>query len=283
MATKRQVTLRAQWIGKTFKELRQHNGMTLQEVSEYLGRDISAISRFESGVHPPRKNDVIALMDLYGVEEEPQRQVTLHMVDEVSKTGWWEKHTKDVSGWFMDLLWLEDRAEELKLFSIAAVPGLLQTSDYAEALMRADEPQAAKQQIKRGVALRIRRQQILDREGFQLSVALDEAVLRRPVGCNEVMADQVAHLVAAAQRENADLRVLPFAAGAHCGGAGAFRLIQMPDPFPMVAHIESPAGGLFVEASGAEELAGRYDCLHKDSLGAEESIDFLRKVEQELR
>lgn len=283
MATKRQVTLRAQWIGKTFKELRQRNGMTLQEVGEYLGRDQSSLSRFEAGIHPPRKEDVVALMDLFGVEEEPQRQATLHMVGEVSKTGWWEKHNKDVSGWFMDLLWLEERSDELKLFSDSVVPGLLQTPEYAEALMRADGPQVAKQQIRRGVDLRIKRQRILDRKGFRLSVVLDEAVLRRPVGGPKVMEQQITHLVSSARQENLDVRVLPFAVGAHCGGAGAFRLILMPDPFPLVAYIESPAGALFVEAAGAEDLSGRYDRLYQGSLDAEASIDFLCTVEQELR
>lgn len=283
MAAKRQVTLRAQWIGKTFKELRQRNGMTMQEVAEYLGRDQSSLSRFEAGIHPPRKDDVVALMDLFGVEEESQRQATLHMVGEVSKTGWWEKHAKDASGWFMDLLWVEDRAEALKLFSNAVLPGLLQTPEYAEALMRADDPQAAKQQIKRGVDLRIKRQQVLDREGFQLSLVLDEAALRRPVGGREVMAAQVAHLAASAQRENLDIRVLPFSVGAHGGEAGAFRLIHMAEPFPVIAYIESPAGALFVEAAGAQELEGRYDRLHQGSLDAGASIDFLRKVEQELQ
>ncbi|MGW5878076.1 helix-turn-helix domain-containing protein [Nocardiopsis terrae] len=283
MATKRQVTLRAQWIGKTFKELRQRNGMTMQEVAEYLGRDQSSLSRFEAGIHPPRKDDVVALMDLFGVEEESQRQATLHMVGEVSKTGWWAKHAKDASGWFMDLLWVEERAEALRLFSDAVVPGLLQTPEYAEALMKADDPCAAKQQIKRGVDLRVKRQQILDREGFQLSLVLDEAVIRRPVGGRQVMAVQIAHLISSAQRENLDIRVLPFSVGAHCGGAGAFRLILMPEPFPVIAYIESPGGALFVEASSADDLADRYDRLHQGSLDAQASIDFLREVEQELQ
>lgn len=283
MPSKRQVTLRAQWIGKTFKDLRQRNGMTLQEVGEYLRRDISSVSRFESGIHPPRKDDVTALMDLYGVEEESQRQATLHMVEEVSKTGWWDKHSKDVSGWMIDALWLEDRAEALKMFSVAAMPGLLQTPEYAEALIRADDPQAPKQQMRRWVDLRIKRQDTLKREGFRLAVVLDESVLRRPVGGAETMAVQLSRLVASAQRENIDIRVMPFSAGAHCGSAGAFRLLVMPEPFPLVAHVESPAGAIFAEATGAEEMERRYDRLYEESLRADESIDFLRAVEQELR
>ncbi|MDT0328710.1 helix-turn-helix domain-containing protein [Nocardiopsis lambiniae] len=283
MATKRQVTLRAQWIGKTFKELRLRNGMTLQEVGEYLGRDQSSVSRFEAGIHPPRKDDVIALMDLFGVEEEPQRQATLHMVDEVSKTGWWAKHTKDVDGWMIDWLWLEERSEELREFGVLAVPGLLQTPRYAESIIRADDPRAPKQQIKRWVDLRVNRQHTLRQKDFRISVVLDEAVLRRPAGDSSVMSEQIKHLVASSQHENVDIRVLPFSAGAHCGGAGAFRIILMPEPFPVVAHVDSPAGALFAEAASAHELADRYDRLHQGSLDAEASREFLRKVEQELR
>ena len=227
---------------------------------------------------------MISLMDLYGVEEESQRQATLHMVDEVSKTGWWEKHAKDVgSGWFVDLLWLEERAEHMQLFSVAAMPGLLQTPEYAEALIKADDPQAAKQQVKRWVDLRIKRQQVLDREDLTISAVIDEAALRRPVGGIQAITGQIAHLIRSAQQDNVNIRVLPFAAGAHCGGAGSFRVIHMAEPFPAVAHIETPAGALFAESEGAAELVGRYDRLYKGSLDASASVDFLRKVEQELQ
>ncbi|WP_262391550.1 DUF5753 domain-containing protein [Nocardiopsis sp. CNR-923] len=149
--------------------------------------------------------------------------------------------------------------------------------------MRADDPGAPKQQIKRWVNLRMTRQKILNQDGVRFSAVLDEAVLRRPIGGNLVMAEQVAHVASVATRENVDIRVLPFWSGAHCGSAGAFTLIVMPNPFPLVAHIESPAGALFAESVGADDLADRYDRLYEGSLGLDESIDFLRRVEQELR
>ncbi|RNL80629.1 helix-turn-helix domain-containing protein [Halostreptopolyspora alba] len=282
MATQRKVTLRAQWLGKTFRELRERNGMTLKEVAEYLQRDISSVSRLESGVHPLRRADVIALMDLYGVEEHHQRSAMLQMGDEVSKTGWWEKHSKDVSDWVIDAVWLESRAERLRIFSIATVPGLLQTREYAEALIRAVNPYAPKQQIKRWVELRLTRQELLNKENtFNFSVVVDEAALRRPIGGGEVMAAQTQRLIADAQRDNVEIRVLPFAGGAHCSPEGAFTLITLPEPFPEVAHIESPVGALYAEATGAEELAERYDRIWTNSLDLSESLRFLSALERE--
>ncbi|GAA3744439.1 helix-turn-helix domain-containing protein [Salinactinospora qingdaonensis] len=279
----RKVTLRAQWLGKLLKELREQNAMTLKEASEYLGRDAPALSRFESGVHPIRRGDVYALMDLYGVEDKTQRDILLQLTGEVAKTGWWEKYSHDLSGGIIDYVWLENRAERLWTFDVTPVHGLLQTAAYAEAWLRAVRPTATTKQVNRWVEMRLRRQEILTRdEPAHLTALMDEAVLRRPVGQRQVMKDQLHHLLDQAQRPNIDLHVLPFASGEHSSPDGGFALIKMSDPFPTIAHAAGPAGTLYVETDDAEQLVSVYDRLRQASLSTEDTITLIASIEKEL-
>jgi transcriptional regulator with XRE-family HTH domain len=281
-APSRKPTLRAQWLGQTLKAMRERSHLRLKDSAEYLQRDVSMVSRFESGIYPIRRGDVYALIDLYGIEDRKQRELLLQLSDEVWQTGWWEKHTEDVSASTIDYVWLEDRSEQLRIYGAMTVVGLLQTSEYAEALIRAADPDAASSQISRWVQLRLRRQELLDRaEGYRLEVVLDEAALRRPVGGPEIMCRQLEHLLDKSPNHGIEVRVLPFSAGAHSSPDGSFTLLKMPEPFPEVAYVESPAGAIYAESSEAERLARRYDRLKQSSLNPEESAALITRLAEE--
>ncbi|MGW9351103.1 Helix-turn-helix domain-containing protein [Nocardiopsis flavescens] len=283
---RRKVTLRAQWLGKMLRELRESNGYTLKEAAEYLQRDLSALSRFESGVHPIRRGDVLALMDLYGVEDRPQRDMLISLTGELTRTGWWEKYTKDdVWGSTIDLAWLESRAHSLRMFATTTVPGLLQTEQYARSLIQVANRHSTQREIERWVSLRLDRQRVLDREGepAHLSAVVDESVLRRLVGGREIMRDQIRHLILMSQRANVNIQVLPFNIGAHSSPDGPFALVKMDDPFPEVAHIESPAGSIYLETEAVDRFVDTYDWLQEHSLGIEDTAALLADLEKELR
>lgn len=282
MSPGRRVTLRAQWLGHLLRDLREASGLTLKNAAEYLQRDLSMISRFESGVYPIRRVDAMALLDLYGVEDPKQREALRQLADEVWQKGWWERYSGQVDGSLIDLVWLESRTVAMRAFSQTSLIFLLQTRSYAEALIRAVDPDADETQVARWVELRMARQQILDRDDpVKLSVVLDEAVLRRPTGGREVMMGQLQHLVAQAARRDIELRVLPFSAGEHASPNGGFQLLKMTDPFPEVAYIEGPAGALYVESAEAERLSGMYSRLEDAALSAEESADFMTDLTKE--
>jgi len=282
MSPGRRVTLRAQWLGHLLRDLREASGLTLKNAAEYLQRDLSMISRFESGVYPIRRVDAMALLDLYGVEDPKQREALRQLADEVWQKGWWERYSGQVDGSLIDLVWLESRTVAMRAFSQTSLIFLLQTRSYAEALIRAVDPDADETQVARWVELRMARQQILDRDDpVKLSVVLDEAVLRRPTGGREVMMGQLQHLVAQAARRDIELRVLPFSAGEHASPNGGFQLLKMTDPFPEVAYIEGPAGALYVESAEAERLSGMYSRLEEAALSAEESADFMTDLTKE--
>ncbi|MEV5709590.1 DUF5753 domain-containing protein [Actinoallomurus sp. NPDC052274] len=225
----------------------------------------------------------MALIDLYGVEEARQREILLQLATEVWQKGWWDKYSGQVDGSLIDLVWLESRTEMMRAYSQTALLFLLQTREYAQAMIRAADPDAPEEQVRRWVDLRMSRKRILDRDHpVRLSVVLDEAVLRRPIGSAQVMAEQLRHIGIQAERENVALRVLPFRAGAHASPNGGFQLLKMADPFPEVAYVEGPAGALYVESAGAERIAGMYDRLQKAALPESESVDFMAALAEEF-
>ncbi|MGH3773328.1 MAG: Scr1 family TA system antitoxin-like transcriptional regulator, partial [Pseudonocardiaceae bacterium] len=130
--TKPGLTLRAQWLGQQLRALRESTGMTLRQAGEYLQRDPSMVSRFETAETPIRRGDVLALLDLYRVCAERTRDGLLQLSDDVWRKGWWDDYTSTVGLRYIDLVWLHSRAERLRSYGAMLVPGLLQTREYAE-------------------------------------------------------------------------------------------------------------------------------------------------------
>ncbi|MDS1271298.1 helix-turn-helix transcriptional regulator [Lipingzhangella sp. LS1_29] len=281
----RRVTLRAQWLGQILRQLREDSHVTLKEAGEYLQKDLSSVSRFELGTFPIRRGDLTALMDLYGVDDAAQRELLVQLCTEAWQTGWWESYTRDgVWGSTIDYVWLEGRAVRLDIFAALTVPGLLQTADYARALIHETNEGASREQVQRWVELRMGRQQVLERESPPgLSVVLDEAALRRPVGSRSVMAAQLRRLAELAHSGPADIRVLPFAVGPHASPEGAFTLIGLEEPFDTVAHIESSGGGIYLERGDVDHLRRVYDRLQSSSRAPADSAAFLHDLAEDYQ
>lgn len=284
MRARRRASLRAQWLGHVLHGLRQHNELTLKEGGAYLQRDISVISRFESGEQPARRGDVMAMLDLYGVEKKDQRDGLVQLAVEVWQKGWWSKYSKAVTADVIDYVWLENRSESIRVYDASTISGLLQTSEYAEALIRAVDSDADDDQVANWLELRMTRQGVLDREEpAHLSAILDEAVIRRPIGGPKVMAHQLDHIAELVKRPNIDVRVLPFEIGAHAGTGGAFQLHAMAYPFPQVGYVEGPAGSLYLESADAELLSDMYDRLWNAALDDDESTGLITAAAKEFR
>ncbi len=159
----------------------------------------------------------------------------------------------------------------------------MQTRDYAEELVRsADEATASEDQIKRWIDLRMDRQQILlSDDAPRLSVILDESILYRSIGSGEVWHGQLRHLVEQGQRDNIDIRILPFTAAPHRGHKGGFMLFEMPDPYPKVAHLDTHAGQLFIEEPAVLRLTEVWKDIDMKAVDHEESTRLiLRHLEE---
>ncbi|WP_433528268.1 helix-turn-helix domain-containing protein [Micromonospora sp. CA-263727] len=283
MTTRHGPTLRAQWLGQQIKEIREGAGVTLKQAGEYLERDPSTVSRFESAEYPIRRADLLALLDFYSVSDQRRRAGLLTLREEVWQKGWWDGFADAVDRRFIDYVWLESRAQAIHSFDGTLLPGLLQTSPYAEAAIRAADPDLGDEQVMRAVELRIMRQQVLtgDRP-TQLRAILDEALLLRAVLKPEAMRDQLRHLSECAHRPNIEIRVLPFKAGAHASPAGAFKVFTMVEPYPDVAYTETLGGAIYVETPGAERFAQTYDRLQRVTLTPEESAERISAATEEI-
>lgn len=256
------VTLRAQWLGQQLREMRERARMTLKEAGDFINRNPSTVSRMEAGIIPPRVPEVLAYLDMCGIDDARRRADLKTMAQDAWQKGWWEGFAADVAGSLIDWVWLESRAREIRSFETAVLPGLLQTREYAEALIRAAHTGATKEQITRFVDLRMTRQRRLEEpEPVKLSTIIEEGALRRLVGGPEVMKAQLAHLRTMAGWPNIEILILPATAGAHASPNGSFDVFRMRRPYPYTGCISTAAGSLVVEGEKAEKLVGTYDRL----------------------
>lgn len=267
MATEQAVTLRAQWIGHQLRSMREQARLTLKEVGDYLNRNPSTVSRMESGLIPPRVPEVLAYLDLCGIDDPRRRDDLKTMAQDAWRKGWWDGFTPDVAGTLIDWIWLESRATRIYSFQVSVLPGLIQTREYAEAVIRAEDDRASQDQINRYVELRVSRQRQLERDQpVAFSTIIEEGVLRRTIGNPDVMRGQLAHLRNVSTWPNVEIMVLPATAGAHASPDGAFDAFQMQRPYPPTGCISTVAGIVVVEGNKADSLFQRYDRLRAMAL-----------------
>ncbi|MER7205937.1 helix-turn-helix transcriptional regulator [Streptosporangium sp. NPDC000239] len=279
MAAKRGPTLRAQWLGKHLKEYRDAAGLTLRQAGDHLQRDAATISRLESGIIPARVSDVMALLNLYEIDDERIRDGLEQLSRDIWRKGWWDGFSADSLGGMLDHAWLEARARAVYSYAAMVVPGLLQTRDYASAIITAGATGASARQVEQWIAFRMARQDVLDGEAPpKLMIVLDEGVLHRAVGGPNVMRAQLEHLFAAVSRPNVTLQVLPFAIGAHAGVDGAFTVFRMPEPYSDVTYVETKAGAVYTEADGAENFVQAYDSLLNAALTPDDSATVVKNA-----
>lgn len=281
MPAKRGPTLRAQMLGRALRRLRADAGLKAEEVAVVFGKDQSTISRIEQGTSPPHEEDVVSLMNIYGVDDDSERQAMLRLARDLYRRGWYDSYSDSWRESLVDLAWLESRAVAMRSFAAIVVPGPLQVRDYARALHDAEREPGL--EIERAVEARVLRQQLLTREDpAQYEVVFDEMALRRPVGGAKVMARQLSYLLDLTGRPNFQMRVLPFAVGAHASLDGSFDLIELPSPYPEIGAASTPAGVVYVETEKLERLISAYDQLRRNALDPKESIALVKAVVKEF-
>ncbi|WP_199035309.1 helix-turn-helix domain-containing protein [Glycomyces salinus] len=278
-------SLRSQWLGEKIRDLRKSKGMSQKYAGEYIQRDGSTIGRYETGEFPLRRVDLLALLSLYGVSDEKTRDGLLQLCDEHWRKNWWDEHREDLGKDFINLPWLESRADRICAYQNMVVHGLLQTRASAEALIRnIEERKADDDQIARWIALRMDRQRILnDDNPTSFVVILEEYVIGRPVGGRKVWEDQLSHLLEAGQRENIEIRIMPIEHAPHTGHQGSFTLFEMPEPYPQVAYVDTLAGPLFIEAPTVQRYSEVWNDLIEGALSPEDSRQLIADRLKEIQ
>ncbi|MFC4532553.1 helix-turn-helix domain-containing protein [Sphaerisporangium dianthi] len=278
-------SVRGRQLINELKGLREATQLTQSEVAERLDWHPTKVFRIETGRTSPHPNDVRALLDLYGVTGQQQREGLVSLARNARKRGWWYSYRDILPSQYQVYIGLESEAVSIRTFELAAVAGLLQTEDYARALMVSGPQELEQEEIERRVEVRMTRQRILDRpDRPQLWVILDEAVLRRPVGGPHVLRSQLRRLLDASEQAKTTIQVIPFALGAHPGMIGPFTLLGFPEPFDLdIVYMETIAGNLYVEESDeVRDYRTAFDHLRAEALNIRETRDILNKVMHDL-
>jgi transcriptional regulator with XRE-family HTH domain len=284
MAANSSPTVRRKRLGIELRRLRERASLTCEDVGQHLDCSGTRISRMETGRISVRPGDVRELLEIYGVtgaEADPLVQ----LAREARQKGWWHTYGQVLPTWFEAYVGLEAAAVRFRDFQPMVMPGLLQTEDYARAVLRAAPNPGSAEDIDRLVALRMERQAILSQANPpDLWVVLSENIVRVHVGGPAVMRAQLRRLIDVAERSNVTLQVLPFTTAAHVQPISPFTILEFPDAAdPTVVYLEHLTGSLFLEN---EEEITRYtvvfDHLRAEALGTAPSVDLIARAASEL-
>jgi hypothetical protein len=236
-------------LGAQLRRLRESKAITREDAGYEIRASGSKISRMELGRVSFKERDVADLLTLYGVSNDAEREALLGLARQANNPGWWHHYGDILPPWFQSYLGLEAAASLIRTYEIQFVPGLLQTPEYARAVILLGHAGATADEIDRRVELRRQRAQILDRlEAPQLWAVIDEAVLRRPIGGADVMRAQIEFLIEAAKKPNVRLQIIPFHAGGHAAAGGPFAILRFPEPeLPDVVYVEQLTSAIYLD------------------------------------
>jgi transcriptional regulator with XRE-family HTH domain len=218
-------------LGAQLRRLREASHITTGEAGQAIRATHSKISRLERGRSGAKQRDVADLLSLYGVTDETEREGLLTLARQANMPGWWQEYSDILPKWFELYVGLEKSASIIRTYEVQFVHGLLQTEDYARAVILIANANASSDEIGRRVSLRMRRQQMLTQpDAPELWAVLDEAALRRPPGGPQVMRGQVEHLLEITDLPNVTLQIVPFDTGPHAAAGGPFTILRFPEP-----------------------------------------------------
>lgn len=284
MATNSPTVLK-RWIAQHLRRLRVDAGLSRQEVAARLHCALSHVTQIETWRYLPSGLELETMLAAYGV---PERTDLFLRLRDAARRGrdWWEAFSGVVPDWFDLFLGLESTAVRIESYDALIVPGILQTPDYAQAIIRGGGD-VDENVVARRVELRLARQEILDQDTPPaVWTVLDEAALRRPIGGHHVHQNQLQHLHKLAEQSTVDIQVLPTDTGAHAGLHGTFTILTFPAELggDQVAYAETRASGYYYEHS--DDIASFRATLTRvqaDAADPRHSRDLIESICHELQ
>jgi transcriptional regulator with XRE-family HTH domain len=240
-------------LGAQLRRLREASQLTTDEAGQAIRATHSKISRLERGRSGAKQRDVADLLSLYGVTDETEREGLLALARQANTPGWWQQYSDILPKWLELYVGLEKAASIIRAYEVQFVHGLLQTQDYARAVILIANAHAPVEEIDHRVSLRMKRQQLLTQpDAPDLWAVLDEASLRRPPGGRKVMRAQLEHLLQITDLPNVTLQVVPFDAGPHAAAGGPFTILRFPEPdLPDLVYLEQLNSALYLDQPDA--------------------------------
>lgn len=271
-------------LGGQLRRLREECGISREAAGDAIRGSHAKISRLELGRVSFRERDLNDLLTLYGVDSPEERAAFLSLAKQANEPGWWHQYGDLLPAWFETYLGLEQAAEIIRTYEAQFVPGLLQTPDYARAVILLGHGQEPGSEVDRRVALRTRRQDILTRqEPPTLWAVIDEAALRRPIGGERIMRGQIEHLIRIAELPNVTVQLLPYSVGGHAAAGGPFTIVRFPESdLPDVVYLEQLTSALYLDKrNDLDQYQAVMNMLSVQAATPEETPQLLRALMQE--
>jgi transcriptional regulator with XRE-family HTH domain len=236
-------------LGTQLRRLREARGISTDAAAHPIRASHSKISRMELGRVGFKERDVEDLLTLYGVTDLSERSALLALARRANTPGWWQHYNDLLPAWFEPYIGLEEAASLIRTYEVQFVPGLLQTEDYARAVIRLAHFDTPEEDIERRVRLRMTRQRRLTApDAPTVWAVVDEGALRRPVGGAEVIRGQVDRLIELTELPNVTLQIVPFDTGGHAAAGGPFTLLRFSEPtLSDVVYMEQLTSALYLE------------------------------------
>jgi transcriptional regulator with XRE-family HTH domain len=279
-------TIRRRRLGAELRRVREEAGLTTTEVGAQLGWSHSKVSRIETSKAPVNAADVGRMITYYAIAGDESAEL-MTLAREARQRGWWQNYSEVLPDWFESYLGFESEACRISTFQPQVIPGLLQTEEYAAAVLGAHPQQMTPDEVEWAVALRRARQTMLTNasEPIHLDAVIGEGALRQMIGGADVTRDQLQWLVEQAQLPNITLRALQFDAGAHPALHGAFTVLEFPDSAdPRIVYLDNLTDGLYLESLrevGLYRLG--YKQLRDIALQPDETVILIARLIEEIR
>jgi transcriptional regulator with XRE-family HTH domain len=273
-------SVRLRRIGSALRKAREDSGMTLDTACRRYGRSKGWFSTLENGLHSIDTQELADLLDFYGVADGPLRESLLHLAAHRPSRNWRRTYEGRISAAALDLATLEEDAASIRTFQPNVIPGLLQSEEYASALMKAGLPSPMRNNAEL-VRFRMERQRILSREDPpRYQAVIGEAALRQQVGGAAVMRAQLHRLVECHRRGLIAFYVLPYSADAHLGIAGPFHILALRPPGRLtVTVVEDFTQSTFVESEAEVAAFERiFSYFRNVALDESSSLGLLREI-----
>jgi len=253
------------FLGRELRRAREAAGMSQEQLAEAVNYVPSFISMVETARRVPKKE----FTDACDKTLNTDGNLTRILIELVIRDGTPE--------WFRPWIEIEREATSIRSFGPLVVHGLMQTPDYARAVL--DARAETDERLEQLVTARLERQEILTRDEPPTLVAItDESALRRPVGGPDVMRGQLEHLVELSARRNILLQVVPLSSGGHAGLAGAFAIADLGG-MNEVAYLETALSGQVIDAGDqVAKVVWLWESLRAEALQAKQSIEFIKEV-----
>ncbi|MFI7102070.1 helix-turn-helix domain-containing protein [Streptomyces sp. NPDC050161] len=273
-------TIRSRRLGNALKRLREAVDLDQADAAEAITKSVSKVSRLESGQTSASALEVRTLLDRYGVNDEDERAKLLDWARRSNERGWWIDYPATVRSGFVDHLTLESDATYIRSWEPVLIPGLLQTSEYIEAVITIGPRLIPSGQVAELVKLRQERQRRIEEGGAHFTAIIWEPAVAALTGEGNMRERQLTHLLAVGQRQNVTIQLLPIAASLTAGMSGGFTAFS----FGVEANVEAVTLDSVAHLNvveGPKDLAryvNVFDQLRSEAMSPDKTVERIRQL-----